>query len=610
MNMASHSIRIFFCLVWCAAVADLADAGTQWASVIEKSYAEVVLSTSDGGYLLAGEETNNYDAWCVKLDSTGSIVWQKRYGGGDEYEDCFTDAQQTSDGGYILVGWTYTFGTGEADAWIVRIDSSGNIVWQRSYGDANLHNAMAVQPTGDGGYLVVGGNGGGTSPSYSAWCIKLDSTGSVVWQRSYMGTSFRDIQPTSDGGHVLVGCATVSASFQAYCVKLGPTGNTVWQKAYGGSSDDYARSVRETSDGGYILAGTTGSGGGDAWCVKTDSAGSVVWQKTYDGSYLDTATSVLATSDGGYLFVGETDTLGAGLSDTWCVKLDSTGNIVWQKAYGGGQRDFALGVQATGDDGYILAGGTSSFGAGTLDTWCLKLTSTGDIDPSCGTLVSTAGASAAVWAAISMSITPGTTTRTTPSPTSTAAAVDTSATVSVLCSGGGGSMCTYTVGAFSTSYGYEGGVAEVPVTTQPECEWTASSAVSWITFDPASGLGTGTAGMMIQANPGAARNGAVTVAGRVYTISQEAYGGGGDCPTITKVTARTAKPGSVMTIKGTNFSSDKKKVVVWLGTKRCTVMRTTLTQIRCTIPRLRKGTYDLWVVVDGKESAKQKFTVK
>ncbi len=155
-----------------------------------------------------------------------------------------------------------------------------------------------------------------------------------------------------------------------------------WTKTFGGTNDDWADSVQQTSDGGYIVAGLTKSfsaGKSDAYLVKTDCDGNRLWQKTFGGNNDDCAYAVQQTSDGGYIIAGETTSFGAGLSDAYLVKTDSEDNLLWQKTFGGKDSDRAYFVQQTFDKGYVIAGMTDSFGAGKTDTYIIKTDSEGNL---------------------------------------------------------------------------------------------------------------------------------------------------------------------------------------------------------------------------------------
>jgi uncharacterized delta-60 repeat protein len=346
--------------------------------------------TPDKGFIVAGNTwlsvDSSFDTWVLKLNSSGSVVWQKTYGGSQDDGACCI--QQTSDGGYVVAGHTYSFGAGSDDVWILKLNSSGSVEWQKSYGGGDgWDRAYSLQQTSDGGYMVAGSTGSFGAGYVDVWVLKLDSNGSVVWQKAYGGSDLDcaySVQQTSDGGCIVAGGtnSTGAGGCDLWVLKLDSDGSVVWQKAYGGSDYDQANSVQQTSDGGYMVAGGTlsfGAGSGDVWVLKLDSDGSVVWQKAYGDSSIDWANSVQHTSDGGYMVAGSTYSSGTG-TDLWVLKLNSDGSVDWQKAYGGSDYDDAYSLQQTSDGGYIFAGGTRSFGAGGCDLWVLKMDSSGSVE--------------------------------------------------------------------------------------------------------------------------------------------------------------------------------------------------------------------------------------
>ncbi len=382
-------------------------AGAAWA----KSYgggstetAYAVRQTLDGGYIVAGYTKSfgagNRDFWVLKLDANGNVQWQRAYGGGSY--DWAQDIRQTSDGGYIVVGATFSFGAGNDDVWVLKLDANGNVQWQKTYGGGGGENGLAVQQTSDGGYVVVG-------RTYSfgvndVWVLKLDANGNVQWEKTFGGTSpdyGYAIQQTTDGGYIVTG---YTRSFGAgrddlLVVKLDTNGNVQWQKAYGGSDDDRGYAIQQTIDGGYIVTGETlsfGAGFSDAWVLKLDANGNVQWQKTYGGNGTDRLYAIQQTSDGGYIVSGWTNSFGAGWYDVWVMKLDANGNVQWEKTYGDNGWDEGNAIQQTADGGYIVAGSMSG------DLWVLKLDANGNI-PGCGFV----GTSNAIVQSISVTQTPG-----------------------------------------------------------------------------------------------------------------------------------------------------------------------------------------------------------
>jgi uncharacterized delta-60 repeat protein len=353
--------------------------------------------TSDGGYIVAGDTWSlslppgNYDFWVLKLKSDGAVSWQKTYGGASG--DSARSIQQTSDGGYIVAGCTSSFDADWwGDFWVLKLNGDGTISWQKRYGGTSDDSAYSIQQTSDGGYIVAGYTWSFGAGSEDLWVLKLNSDGTVSWQKTYGGAYYdwsRSIQQTSDGGYVVAGCIdSFGAGGDLWVLKLNIDGTVAWQKRYGGANHDYASSIQQTIDGGYIVAGYSLSFGtnGDFWVLKLNSNGTVAWQKRYDGGTEDSAKSIQQTKDGGYIVAGYTYSFGAGRSDFWVLKLKNDGTVSWQKRYGGASTDRASSIQQTSDGGYIVAGDTRSFGAGDFDFWVLKLKSDGTIsfNPSSG----------------------------------------------------------------------------------------------------------------------------------------------------------------------------------------------------------------------------------
>ena len=389
--------------------------------------ARSIQPTSDGGYIIAGYSQStdgditgnhgNRDAWVVKLSSTGSLQWQKTLGGiNDDYANSI---QSTSDGGYIMAGSTQSNdgdvsgNHGSADIWVVKLSSTGNLLWQKTLGGTFSEEANSIQPTTDGGYIIAGntssnnGDVTGNHGSVDAWVVKINNNGSLQWQKALGGTNIdnaHNIQFNNDGSYIVVGYTNSNngdvtgnhGNGDAWVVKISSTGSLDWQKCIGGSSDDGAESIQITTDGGYIVAGYTNStngdvignsGGQDAWVVKFSSTGSLDWQKCLGGSSGDGARNIQLTIDGGYITAGYTNsnngdvTGNHGEYDFWIVKLSSTGNMQWQKALGGTSFDSLFDIQITPEGGYIIAGNTSSVdgdvignhGGVGVDAWVVKL---------------------------------------------------------------------------------------------------------------------------------------------------------------------------------------------------------------------------------------------
>lgn len=399
-----------------------------------RDYGKSIHQTQDGGYIIAGSsESNNgdvtgnqgaFDCWIVKLDLSGNIQWQKTYGGTNG--DGANSIQQTQDGGYIFAGGSSSINgevTGNhsySDYWVVKIDPSGNIQWQKSLGGYGYDEATSVQQTSDGGYIVAGqsmstdtmGDVTGNHGFYDYWIVKLNPSGNIQWQKNFGGSSYEyagSIKQTLDNGYIMVGSTlsndgNVSQNYgfrDYWVIKLDSFGNLQWEKSLGGGGSDEAFDVLQNQDGSYIVAGYAISSDGqvsnhkgsrDFWIVKLDLSGNIIWQKTFGGSHIDGAFSINQTSDGGYIVGGYTQSIDGNITqnfgniDYWLVKISVSGALEWQKSLGGTASEQLYSVQQTSDNGYIITGNTLSGDGnitsnhGSYDIWIVKLGSTLGVD--------------------------------------------------------------------------------------------------------------------------------------------------------------------------------------------------------------------------------------
>jgi PKD repeat protein len=361
---------------------------TEWSRTYGGASIEMafsVVQTSDGGYALLGDTRSfgagDWDFWLIKTDAAGNMLWNKTYGGAQSDYISMGSLVQTSDGGYALAGFTESFGAGTRDFWLVKTDTSGNMEWNKTYGGTSGDAAVSVVQTIDGGYALAGATESFGAGQEDAWLVKTDAIGNAQWNKTYGGTgldSAAALVQTADGGYALAG---LTESFGAgtrdfWLIKTDANGNAQWDKTYGGTGEDWARALVQTSDGGYALAGVTssfGAGYRDFWLVKTDASGNLQWDKTWGGTGQDEADSLVQTGDGGYALAGFTESFGAGMWDAWVIKTDSSGNMMWNKTYGGMNFDEFINLILTSDGGYALAGFTYSFGTGSYDAWLIKL---------------------------------------------------------------------------------------------------------------------------------------------------------------------------------------------------------------------------------------------
>lgn len=356
-----------------------------------------VPQTSDGGYLittLSFTLETSFDVWLIKIDANGKEQWRKLFKG--QNWDWVGSVQQARDGGYIFAGFTESHEWGNRDAWLVKTDPQGNEQWSKRFGGTDTDNAASVQQTEDGGYIFAGATKSFGSGKQDAWLIKTDSNGNQQWMKIFGETGddgVHSVQRTLDNGYILSGWTDSYGvgSFDAWIIKVDENGNQQWNKTFGGASHDEASLIQQTMDGGYIFTGLTksyGAGDTDAWLLKIDSTGSEQWSKTFGGDDTDNAVSVQQTSDKGYILVGSTKSYGAGDFDAWIIKTDSNGNQLWSKTIGGADTDMASSITQTLDNGYVVAGNTA-YGVmwGQQDSWLIKLSS--EIPTSTPTLTET-----------------------------------------------------------------------------------------------------------------------------------------------------------------------------------------------------------------------------
>ena len=404
-----------------------------------------VIATHDGGYLLVGESNSSaggeksegtrggYDYWAMKVDSGGVKVWDKRFGGSED--DYCHNAITTTDGGYLLVGQSNSDADGDksesnrgsGDYWVVKIDASGNKIWDKRFGGSATDICLAVSKTNDGKFLLAGSSKSSADGdrsqtnrgSYDYWAVKIDANGAKVWDKRFGGTQWDylcDLVMTSDGGFLLAGysssggngdkSASPFGELDFWAVRIDASGNKVWDKGFGGSLYERCYGVVATGDGGFLLSGESNSGangnksqgsrgGYDYWTVKINATGNKIWDKRFGGSGDDRFARVTASvSDGGYLLVaqsesgagGDKNETSRGGNDYWAVKIDENGAKVWDKRFGSDGEDICRAVITTADGGYLLAGNSDSDAGddkveanrGGMDYWVVKIDANGN----------------------------------------------------------------------------------------------------------------------------------------------------------------------------------------------------------------------------------------
>ena len=297
--------------------------------------------------------------------------WNRTYGGSSD--DVGTYGQQTKDGGYIITGYTSSYGADapfswlikvqhRGDLWLIKTDAEGQKEWDRTYGGLGKDLGFFVQQTKDEGYIIVGGKKSfWIIGSYDLWIIKTDAKGNVLWDRTFGGSGEDlgfSVQQTNDDGYIIAGYTSFTNGKKAWIIKIDSQGNKQLDMATG-RADSEAASIGLTKDGGYIITGYTpssGSGKEDVWLIKTNSKLHWDWLKTFGGPNRDLGLSVQETEDGGYIIAGLTESFGAGKGDVWLIKTDPKGDREWDRTFGGSNFDSGASVQQTRDGGYIITG--------------------------------------------------------------------------------------------------------------------------------------------------------------------------------------------------------------------------------------------------------------
>lgn len=377
---------------------------------------QAIIETSDGGFAVLGFSNSTdgdlqgknlavNDYWLLKLDAEGELQWSKTYGGSKD--DRGQSLVQTKDGGYALTGYAQSsdgdasVNNGFHDNWVLKLNTQGEIEWEKSYGFSGHDHSYDILDTGDGGFFFAGflditsARADGNTEKSSAisahgvgefWGTKIDNKAKVQWRGYYGGTNNDRAHAAvlaDDGGYVMAGFTESSdfdvnnsrGSYDFWTVKIDDGGDSVWQSTFGGTGIERAEDIAKTKDGGYVITGSTFSndidisknnGESDIWLIKVDDAGKLVWEKSFGGSQFDAAHSVSPSRDGGFIITGNSKSIdkdtnaNAGENDIWLIKTDASGNMVWQKSFGGSGLDFGFDVVETSTGAVIIVGETSS----------------------------------------------------------------------------------------------------------------------------------------------------------------------------------------------------------------------------------------------------------
>jgi|TARA_B110000967_G_scaffold200506_1_gene236400 hypothetical protein len=378
---------------------------------LKNETANDVISTIDGGYAVIGYTQSNdgditdkinesYDYWVLKFDENNQLQWSNSYGGtSDERGQSII---QTNDSGYFISGFSkssdedVSTNFGSNDYWVAKLDATGNILWEKSFGFSGTDQAFSSIQTLDGGYLITGtldvtassqqGNDRSSLSSRHAggdyWAIKLDASGTKQWRRFFGGSntdSANDVIQTEDSGFLMVGLSDSididisnnKGTYDFWVVKINSNGELVWEKSYGGEESDQAYEITKTSDGNFVITGDTRSdnldvitnyGSADIWTIKISPLGEIIWKKTFGGSSFDSSKAIIASRDGGFYIAGNSRSINndltsnKGNNDVWVLKISESGNLEWQKSIGGTEIDLAFGIAELNNNSIVVVG--------------------------------------------------------------------------------------------------------------------------------------------------------------------------------------------------------------------------------------------------------------
>ncbi|MBT8302668.1 MAG: hypothetical protein KJO63_15195, partial [Maribacter sp.] len=384
--------------------------------------AQAITATTDGGFAILGytnsmdgdiinKTTDVNDYWLLKLDAEGNLEWNRTYGGSKD--DRGQSLAQTQDGGYILTGYAMSDdgdgsnNEGFHDNWILKLDASGNLEWEKSFGFSGHDHSYDIIQTQDGGYFFIGflditaarADGYDEKGEFLTrhgvgefWGTKIDAQGNLQWRRYFGGTNndrAHAVVQSDDGGFVMAGfsesndydISDTRGSYDFWVVKIGSTGDLVWERSLGGTGIEISYDIAKTNDNGYVITGNTFSddtdvsknnGESDVWLIKIDDNGNLLWEKTYGGTEFDAAQGVYTSLDGGFLIAGNSKSsdmdadANRGENDLWLLKTDENGELIWQETFGGSDLDYGFDVIENLDKSVLLVGESSSTDFPTL----------------------------------------------------------------------------------------------------------------------------------------------------------------------------------------------------------------------------------------------------
>ncbi len=345
-----------------------------------------VQEASNGDFILTGYtadfNSNDTNGLVIRMDEDGDTIWTFRYDGPNHKEDCFYKGYQTSDGGFIICGYSRSFSSSD-NAIYLKLNSSGVLQWVKNWGGSGIDRAQDIVELPNGDFVLVGYSTSSPAHYYDAFILKINDNGSTIWSKLYGWNSYDDansIKLLPDGGFIVGG----QSNSNLFLIRTDDQGDSLWTKSFGTTGTDNIESVAISHGGGFIMCGHTngiGGSGNNGYIVETDTAGNVIWSDTYGGNDQDDLHYIDLTDDGGYIATG---TSGGGTwpdPNIWMVKIDNAGNLDWQKYYGGDEHDHGYSGIQTSDGGYIVVGHTHSFANDNYneDAFVVRTNSSGSV---------------------------------------------------------------------------------------------------------------------------------------------------------------------------------------------------------------------------------------
>jgi hypothetical protein len=346
-----------------------------------------IIQTFDEGYITAGY-TSSYgngdeDAWIVKIDSQGNELWNKTYGG--EHSDGFSSIIQSNNEEFVCCGYTSSYGNGDKDAWIVKIDSQGNELWNKTCGGEFSDRFYHLQQTVDGSYILTGYTSENASSNQEdTWLVKISNNGNIIWKRVFGGYYYDyggSVKQTSDEGFIIIGLISHDPDLynaDIYLIKTNEIGEVIWSKTLGGPCLEYGTDIIQLDDQGFLLSSVSqqydeyASYDGNIDLIKINQYGDEEWIKSIGDPYHhDFGDTILKTNDNGYIIIGSKIDFSSANCQVTSIKCDNIGNIEWANSYGGMGEDVGVDVVKTFDGNFILTGYTGSYGSGDKDIWII-----------------------------------------------------------------------------------------------------------------------------------------------------------------------------------------------------------------------------------------------